>query len=52
VLLTTYQGLAAAYPDRLEALVDFGKALGLSGEGMKQLRRLVAQERGRVEAGN
>jgi hypothetical protein len=47
VLMTTYQGLAAAYPDKLEALIDFGAALGLSEEAMKQLRKLVSQERPR-----
>jgi predicted transcriptional regulator len=50
VLLTTFRGLAAAYPEgqRLEALLDFARALDLSAEGMRQLRELIDAEHARA----
>ena len=38
VLRSTFQGLAAVYPDRLDALLDFARALELSDEGMRSSR--------------
>jgi hypothetical protein len=52
VLGTTFQGLAAAYPpaQRLEALIDFARALGVSGRLLDGLGRLVAEEGARDAA--
>src|SRR5256885_548796 len=41
------RGLAAAYPDRLDALLDFARALELSEQAMRQLQELIAAERAR-----
>jgi hypothetical protein len=47
VLLTTFRGLAAAYPEeqRLDALRDFARALGVSEECLRGLQEVVARER-------
>jgi hypothetical protein len=47
VLLTTFRGLAAAYPEeqRLDALLDFARALGVSDECLRGLHEVVARER-------
>jgi predicted transcriptional regulator len=47
VLRTTYRGLATAYPERLDALVDFARAVEMSAEGLRQLQKLVEQEKAR-----
>jgi predicted transcriptional regulator len=47
VLLTTYLGLAASYPDKLDALLDFARALEMSEEAMRQLRELIDKEKAR-----
>jgi hypothetical protein len=49
VLLTTYRGLAATYPNKADALIDFARAVGLSPEGMRHLQELVAKEKARGE---
>lgn len=48
VLLTTFRGLAAAYPEprRLDALLDFAGALGVSEECLRRLAEVIEQERG------
>jgi hypothetical protein len=47
VLLTTFRGLAAAYPEeqRLDALLDFAHALGVSEDCLRGLQAVVARER-------
>jgi len=47
VLLTTFRGLAAAYPkkQRLDVLLDFARALGVSQECLRELQAVVARER-------
>jgi hypothetical protein len=47
VLLTSFRGLAAAYPEeqRLDALLDFARALGVSEECLRGLQGVVARER-------
>jgi hypothetical protein len=47
VLLTTFRGLAAAYPEekRLDALLDFARALGVSEACLRELCEVVARER-------
>lgn len=45
VLHSTFRGLAETYPDRLDALVDFGQALGLSVEALRRLAEVVAREK-------
>jgi hypothetical protein len=47
VLHSTFYGLAAAYPteDRLSALLDFAKALGLPETILSKVVRLVEQEK-------
>src|SRR2546421_12518422 len=46
VLLTTFRGLAAAYPEeqRLDALLDFARALGVSEDCLRGLQAVVARE--------
>jgi hypothetical protein len=46
VLATTYAGYAASYPpgQRLQALLDFARALRLSADGMRRLQELVEAE--------
>jgi hypothetical protein len=47
VLLTTFRGLALAYPEsrRLDALLDFARALDLSTEGLRRLAEVIEQEK-------
>jgi hypothetical protein len=47
VLFTTFRGLAAAYPQeqRLDALLDFARALGVSEECLRGLQEVVGRER-------
>jgi hypothetical protein len=42
-----FRGLAAAYPEeqRLDALLDFVRALGVSDECLRGLHEVVARER-------
>jgi predicted transcriptional regulator len=47
VLLTTFRGLAASYPDKLDALLDFARALEVSEESLRQLRELIDREKAR-----
>jgi hypothetical protein len=48
VLFSTFRGLALAYPDteRLESLLDFALALGVSKACISGLREIVARESG------
>jgi hypothetical protein len=48
VLRMTYRGLAAAYPDPPDALLDFARALELSDEAQSQVREVVEQEKQRA----
>jgi hypothetical protein len=47
VLFTTFRGLAAAYPEekRLDALLDFARALGVSDACLRGLQEVVGRER-------
>ena len=47
VLFTSFRGLALAYPEplRLDSLLDFARALGLSKAGLRDLQEVVARER-------
>jgi hypothetical protein len=48
VLFTSFRGLAAAYPEakRLDALLDFARALGVSEECLRGLQEVVEREKG------
>jgi hypothetical protein len=40
--------LAATYPDKLDALMDFARALDLSDEALGQLRELIEREKAKA----
>jgi hypothetical protein len=47
VLFSTFRGLASAYPDtqRLDSLLDFARALGVSKTCLRGLQEIIARER-------
>jgi len=53
VLLTTFRGLAAAYPEeqRLQAVLDVARALGVSRECLRSLHEIVEREKGGNRSG-
>jgi NAD(P)H-hydrate repair Nnr-like enzyme with NAD(P)H-hydrate epimerase domain len=51
ILSNTMRGLAVSYPEerRLDALIDFAEAAGLSPTGREKLRQLIADEKEAAE---